>query len=216
MPQLPGVEGFMRALKTCALRKTIEHAIVSDARILGDLAVRTFATKAAKESTVMVAAASRERWSAVSQRRSCARRLAVLLGIAILIKALVLLAIGWRQFDLGNHPGQLQTFTFQTLVFFALFSIESIRERRAFWASRPSIILAGGPARRRFPGRPDRRIRPGRAEYDVDRRLRRRQLPRSQRLCKVLGGTEWKAHSQRTNERPELGRVLLRRGRQQP
>jgi len=35
----------------------------------------------------------------------------------------------------------LQTFTFQTLLFFALFSIVSIRERRAFWASRPSTIF---------------------------------------------------------------------------
>lgn len=69
-------------------------------------------------------------------------RLAVLLGIAMLVEALVLLAIGWRQFDLGNHSGQLQTFTFQTLLYFALFSIVSIRERRAFWASRPSAILA--------------------------------------------------------------------------
>lgn len=68
--------------------------------------------------------------------------LAVLLGIAMLIEALALLAIGWRQFDLGDHPGQLQTFTFQTLLFFALFSIVSIRERRAFWSSRPSTILA--------------------------------------------------------------------------
>ncbi len=69
-------------------------------------------------------------------------RLAVLLGIAMLIEALVLLAIGWREFDLGSHPGQLQTFTFQTLLYFALFSLVSIRERRAFWASRPSTILA--------------------------------------------------------------------------
>ena len=69
-------------------------------------------------------------------------RLAVLLGIAMLVEALGLLAIGWRQFDLGSRPGQLQTFTFQTLLFFALFSIVSIRERRAFWASRPSTILA--------------------------------------------------------------------------
>jgi len=68
-------------------------------------------------------------------------RLAVLLGIAMLIEALVLLAIGWSAFDLGSHPGQLQTFTFQTLLFFALCSIVSIRERRAFWASRPSMIL---------------------------------------------------------------------------
>ncbi|WP_292440033.1 cation transporting ATPase C-terminal domain-containing protein [Mesorhizobium sp.] len=69
-------------------------------------------------------------------------RLAILLGIAMLVEALFLLAIGWRRFDLGNHLGQLQTFTFQTLLFFALFSIVSIRERRAFWASRPSTILA--------------------------------------------------------------------------
>lgn len=67
--------------------------------------------------------------------------LAVLLGIAMLVEALVLLAIGWRVFDLGSHPGQLQTSTFQTLLFFALFSIVSIRERRAFWAARPSTIL---------------------------------------------------------------------------
>ena len=59
----------------------------------------------------------------------------------MLIEALAVLAIGWHAFDLGSHPGQLQTFTFQTLLFFALFSIVSIRERRAFWASWPSRIL---------------------------------------------------------------------------
>jgi hypothetical protein len=37
--------------------------------------------------------------------------------------------------------GRLQTFTFEILLFFALFSILSIRERRAFWASRPSTTL---------------------------------------------------------------------------
>jgi plasma-membrane proton-efflux P-type ATPase len=68
--------------------------------------------------------------------------LAVLLGLVMLIEALGLLAIGWQRFDLGSDPGQLQTFTFQTLLFFALFSIVSIRERRVFWASRPSAILA--------------------------------------------------------------------------
>jgi plasma-membrane proton-efflux P-type ATPase len=68
--------------------------------------------------------------------------LAALLGVAMLAEALGLLAIGWHRLDLGSHPGQLQTFTFQTLLFFALFSILSIRERRAFWASRPSTTLA--------------------------------------------------------------------------
>jgi plasma-membrane proton-efflux P-type ATPase len=68
--------------------------------------------------------------------------LAVVLGLIMLVEALGLLAIGWYQFDLAAHPGRLQTFTFQTLLFFALFSIVSIRERRAFWASRSSAILA--------------------------------------------------------------------------
>jgi H+-transporting ATPase len=38
--------------------------------------------------------------------------------------------------------GELQTFTFLTLLFFALFSIVSIRERWAFWRSRPAPLLA--------------------------------------------------------------------------
>lgn len=68
--------------------------------------------------------------------------LAVILGLLMLVEALGLLALGWRWFDLGGNQGQLQTFTFQTLLFFALFSILSIRERRSFWASRPSAILS--------------------------------------------------------------------------
>jgi len=67
--------------------------------------------------------------------------LALPLGMAMLLEALGLLAFGWRLFDLGGHPGQLRTFAFQTLLFFALFSMVSIRERRRFWASRPSAIL---------------------------------------------------------------------------
>ncbi len=66
---------------------------------------------------------------------------AVLLGLLMLGEALGLLALGWIRFDLGDHAGQLQTFTFETLLFFALFSIVSIRERRFFWTSRPSLVL---------------------------------------------------------------------------
>jgi plasma-membrane proton-efflux P-type ATPase len=68
--------------------------------------------------------------------------LAVVLGLVMLGEALGLLAFGWYEFGLAKNPGQLQTFTFQTLLFFAIFSIVSIRERRVFWASRPSTILA--------------------------------------------------------------------------
>jgi magnesium-transporting ATPase (P-type) len=68
-------------------------------------------------------------------------RTAVLLGLLMLAEALGFLAFGWIKFDLGDHAGQLQTFTFETLLFFALFSIVSIRERHFFWTSRPSLVL---------------------------------------------------------------------------
>jgi H+-transporting ATPase len=67
---------------------------------------------------------------------------AVVLGLVMLVEALGLLAIGWHRFNLDVSHGQLQTFSFLTLLFFALFSIVSIRERRAFWASRPGWLLA--------------------------------------------------------------------------
>ena len=68
-------------------------------------------------------------------------RTAVFLGLLMLAEALALLAFAWSRFDLGDHAGQLQTFTFETLLFFAIFSIVSIRERRFFWSSRPSLVL---------------------------------------------------------------------------
>ena len=69
-------------------------------------------------------------------------RVAAILGLLMLAEALGLLAIGWQRFGLAASDGRMQTFTFQTLLFFALFSLVSIRERRAFWASRPSAVLA--------------------------------------------------------------------------
>lgn len=68
-------------------------------------------------------------------------QVAVALGVVMVIEALALLAIGWRAFGLATHDEALHTFTFQTLFYFALFSILSIRERRRFWASRPSGVL---------------------------------------------------------------------------
>lgn len=66
----------------------------------------------------------------------------VILGLLMLVEALGLLAFGWNRLALGNGDGRLQTFTFQILLFFALFSIISVRERRMFWASRPSRTFA--------------------------------------------------------------------------
>jgi len=68
-------------------------------------------------------------------------KVAVIIGLLMLIETLGLLAIGWRGFGLSHDAGRLQTFTFLTLLFFALFSIVSIRERHAFWASWPSWVL---------------------------------------------------------------------------
>jgi H+-transporting ATPase len=73
-------------------------------------------------------------------------RVAVAVGVLTLIEALSLLAFGWRRFGLSTHSGLLQTFTFQTFLFFALSSLVSMRERRAFWRSRPSAPLAASLA----------------------------------------------------------------------
>ncbi len=69
-------------------------------------------------------------------------RLAVILGVLMLVESLGLLAIGWHWFGFGAGDRRLPTFAFLTLLFFALFSLVSIRERRVFWSSRPSGVLA--------------------------------------------------------------------------
>ena len=45
MPELPDVEGFKRVLAENALGKTIAQVVVNDARILGELSVRTFSSR---------------------------------------------------------------------------------------------------------------------------------------------------------------------------
>ena len=69
-------------------------------------------------------------------------RVAIVVGVMTLVEALGLLAIGWHRFGLSTNAGLLQTFTFQLFLFFALTSLVSMRERRAFWRSRPSAVLA--------------------------------------------------------------------------
>jgi H+-transporting ATPase len=65
----------------------------------------------------------------------------IVIGLLMLAEALAVLALGWRLFGLGANDAALQTFSFQLLFYFALFSIVSIRERRPFWSSRPSGVL---------------------------------------------------------------------------
>jgi H+-transporting ATPase len=53
-------------------------------------------------------------------------------------ETLLLLWIGWSRFGLATNDNALYTFSFLTLLYFAVFSIVSARERRWFWATMPS------------------------------------------------------------------------------
>jgi H+-transporting ATPase len=62
----------------------------------------------------------------------------VVLGIAMVAETLLLLWIGWSRFGLATNDNALYTFSFLTLLYFAVFSIVSARERHRFWATLPS------------------------------------------------------------------------------
>jgi hypothetical protein len=65
----------------------------------------------------------------------------VVLGVAMVAEALLLLWIGWSHFGLATSDNALYTFSFLTLLYFAVFSIVSARERRRFWTTKPSQTL---------------------------------------------------------------------------
>jgi len=65
----------------------------------------------------------------------------VVLGVAMVAEALFLLWIGWSRFGLATNNNALCTFSFLTLLYLAVFSIVSARERRWFWATMPSKTL---------------------------------------------------------------------------
>ena len=69
----------------------------------------------------------------------------VVLGVAMVAEALFLLWIGWSRFGLATDDNALYTFSFLTLLYFAVFSIVSARERRAFWSTMPSKSPHGRP-----------------------------------------------------------------------
>jgi len=65
------------------------------------------------------------------------------LGIAMVAEALLLLKIGWSHLGLATDTSGLYTFSFLTLLYFAVFSVLSARERRSFWSTMPSKSLIG-------------------------------------------------------------------------
>jgi H+-transporting ATPase len=62
----------------------------------------------------------------------------MVLGIAMVAETLLLLWIGWTKFDLATNDNALSTFSFLMLLYFAVFSVVSARERSWFWATPPS------------------------------------------------------------------------------
>ncbi|MDE2624212.1 MAG: plasma-membrane proton-efflux P-type ATPase [Betaproteobacteria bacterium] len=68
-------------------------------------------------------------------------RVAALMGALMLVEALGLLALGWARWGLSQEGGPLLTYGFEILAAFALFAVLSLRERTAFWNSRPSRVL---------------------------------------------------------------------------
>ena len=69
----------------------------------------------------------------------------VALGVAMVAEALLFLFFCWSRFDLAPiadlKDKPLHTFSFLILLYFAVFSVVSARERRWFWATMPSKSL---------------------------------------------------------------------------
>jgi len=65
----------------------------------------------------------------------------VVLGLAMVGETLALLWIGWSHLGLAIRNDALYTFSFLLLLYFAVFSVVSARERRAFWSTMPSKAL---------------------------------------------------------------------------
>ncbi len=88
-------------------------------------------------------ATDRVQWSQHPETWDITRpvRLAILIGLLLVLEAFGLLAVGWHKFGLAANAEALSTFTFQMLLYFGTFSILSVRERRHFWMSRPSRTL---------------------------------------------------------------------------
>ena len=63
------------------------------------------------------------------------------LGAMMVLEALALLYLFWPRLGLAHDDAALATVSFLTLLYFAVFSVVSARERRRFWQSRPGGLL---------------------------------------------------------------------------
>jgi H+-transporting ATPase len=73
-------------------------------------------------------------------------KLGAIMGVLMTLEAMGLLFIGLRYLGLEGHDQALYTFSFVTLLYFAIFSLFVVRERGHFWSSMPSrtLLLALG------------------------------------------------------------------------
>ena len=67
--------------------------------------------------------------------------LGALLGVAMVVESLAILWIGIHLIGLKGF--QIHTYSFLVLLFMAIFSVTSVREKKWFWCSRPSSLLLG-------------------------------------------------------------------------
>lgn len=70
----------------------------------------------------------------------------VILGIAMVVETLAFLWLCWSRFGLATNTNALYTFSFLLLLYFAVFSVVSARERRWFWSTMPSKALVAALA----------------------------------------------------------------------
>ena len=68
-------------------------------------------------------------------------KVALFLGILVIVELMLLLHIGFSYFGLSSNLSQLHTFTFELLIYVELLDLLILRERRHFWNSRPSKFL---------------------------------------------------------------------------
>jgi H+-transporting ATPase len=64
-----------------------------------------------------------------------------ILGVVMVFETLLLLWICWSKFGLAGNHNSLHTFSFLLLLYFAVFSVVSARERRWFWSTMPSTTF---------------------------------------------------------------------------
>jgi H+-transporting ATPase len=67
--------------------------------------------------------------------------ISAVLGIAMVLEALLIVYVGWSCFGFSANDNALYTFSFLVLLYMAVFSIISARERQRFWSTLPSRTL---------------------------------------------------------------------------